>query len=136
MVDHQVLNLKMDKNSLPVNLPRELIKRSDGASLWKPRNPPLCDRAWTRWSRASGASGGLQIEENKGAKVTLLGTSESNGNPLTLSFPFDKSKYLSELSSCLRMLSGGLVGSFGGAIAEENRAKTVRAKRRMKCLEE
>lgn len=126
MVDHHVLNLKMDTKSLPVSLPREFISLSDGSSNENPRNPPLCDRARTRWSRGSGASGDGQIEE-KGLKETLVGTSESRGTPLTLNFPLDKSKYFSNLSPW-RMLE--IEVSLGGAMRNGFQRKTEEDKRR------
>ena len=61
--------------------------------------------------------------EVKGVTVTLFRTSESNGNPLTVSFPSDKSKHLSRLSDRSNLTSE-LAGSFGGAIMERNRVKT------------
>ena len=56
--------------------------------------------------------------------MTLLGTSDSNGMPLTLNLPFDKSKWLTEFSDPIT-LKVELTGLFGGAMrTEENRGTT------------
>lgn len=58
-----------------------------------------------------GASRGSQIEE-KELKVTLLGTWESNGTPLTVNFPSHKSKtFSSDLNPKVEF-----TGLFGGAM--------------------
>jgi hypothetical protein len=65
----------------------------------------------------------------------LLGTSESNGKPFTLNFPSNNSKYLSRLSG-LQILRGRLEGSFGGTMAEENRAKNRELKEEYNVMED
>ena len=136
MVDHHVLNLKMLRKSLFVNLPREFTNLCEGSSLVNPRKPPLWDRDLTFWSRGVGASEaeGWEIE-SKGVKVTLFGTSDSNGMPLKLSFPWLKSKHFSRLFD-LKPLRTELIGSFGGAMEERgkrNRVKKQRKNRNQRC---
>lgn len=62
--------------------------------------------------------------------MTLLGTSESKGTPLTLKFPFDKSKYFSKLPA-RNTLRTALTGSLGGAMVEENRGFSTVRKEKM-----
>lgn len=69
--------------------------------------------------------------EEKLLKKTLLGTSESNGTPLTESFPSDKSKQCSVLSE-FRGVKMELAKPFGNSIektktegkTEENNLET------------
>ena len=55
--------------------------------------------------------------EEKGLKNTLVGTSDSNGTPLTLSFPSETSIRFSKLSD-LRTEEFKVAVSFGGAMEE------------------
>lgn len=122
MVDHQVLNLKMDRNFLSLNLPRELSNRSEGESLWNPRNPARGETELTRSIMESGASDwdGLQMDEN-GVKVTFWGTSDRTGKPLTDNLLSDKTKYSVKLSDRISFVLGV---SFGGAIIKLNTENT------------
>lgn len=110
-VDHHVLNLKMLRKFLPLKLPKEFVNLSEGETWENPKKPPLCETAMTRWRMEGGASRGSQIEE-KELKVTLLGTWESNGTPLTVNFPSHKSKtFSSDLNPKVEF-----TGLFGGAM--------------------
>ena len=55
--------------------------------------------------------------EEKGLKVTFSGISVSNGTPLTVSFPFDRSKMFSRVSEG-RKPNVGVTGPFGGAMTK------------------
>lgn len=80
------------------------------------KKPPLVEEDWTRCRMGRGASQDLQRDRN-GEKVTLVGTLERIGTPLTLNIPLDKSKHFSE-ESWLRKLRVEMDGSLGGAMKE------------------